>query len=380
MRILIVGAGVSGATLARSLADAGYAVRVVEAKSHPSGHCHTERDARTGIMKHVFGPHIFHSDDVDVWSFVSRFAEFRPFALEVRASVAGRLFSLPINLNTLNQFFERQFTAEGAQAHIRNLSVPLDHDPRNFEEQAISSIGEALYNAFFKGYTQKQWGRPPDQLPSDIFKRLPLRFTEDNNYFHHSRIGIPQEGYTALVEKMLHHPLITVEYNTKFHRDGVDREFDHIFYTGGLDAFFNFEFGRLPYRSLRFEDFVVAGDFQKSAIVNYPDPEVPYTRISEHKKFSPWETHEKSLCSREFSFECGENDVPFYPVNLAAGSALLDRYRYEATQLRNVSFVGRLATFKYLDMDVAIGQARHAAAVTMGCLTTDLPVPAFFQP
>jgi len=361
------------------MAEAGHAVVVVEASGHAGGHCHTERDAETGIMKHVHGPHIFHSDDAQVWRFVSRFANLEPFEFNAAANVDGRLFPLPINLDTLNAFFGQDLTPAQAEACVAELAVRLDHPPRNFEQQALSTIGQDLYEAFFKGYTQKQWGRPADTLPASIFKRLPLRFTRDRNYFHHSRVAIPREGYTAMVERMLDHPAIDLRLNTRFGRSTVnDGGFDHVFYTGSLDGYFDHQHGRLPYRSLRFEHFRVDGEHQQTATVNYPSPSVPYTRITEHKKFAPWETFPLSLCSREYSFECGPQDTPYYPVNLASGSALLERYRAEANRLEGVSFVGRLATFRYLDMDVAISEALDASRVSLERLATDAAIPAFF--
>jgi UDP-galactopyranose mutase len=357
MHILVVGAGISGATVARKLADSGIAVRVVESADHVGGHCHTERDAETGIMRHVHGPHIFHSDDAGVWHFVSRFARLEAFDHRVDACVGERLLPLPINLKTLQAFFGKEFTPAQAQAHVAARTIRLDHAPRNFEEQALSSVGSELYEAFFRGYTQKQWGRAPTEIPASVFKRLPLRFTDDQTYFHHSRVGIPRDGYTAMTENMLDHPLIRVELGTHIGRAASMSGFDHIFYTGKLDGCFDYEFGHLPYRSLRFEDFRVDGEFQRSAAVNYPDIDVPYVRITEHKKFAPWEHFERSICSREYSFECGPGDTPYYPVNLADGSEMLDRYRAKAKALDGVSFVGRLATFRYLDMDAAIGEA-----------------------
>lgn len=357
MHLLVIGAGISGATVARTLAEAGHQVQVVEAADHVGGHCHTERDAETGIMKHVHGPHIFHSDNADVWHFVSRFASFEAFDLQVDACVGERLFPLPINLKTLQAFFGREFTPAQAQAHVATRTVRLDHAPRNFEEQALSSVGPELYEAFFRGYTQKQWGRAPADIPASVFKRLPLRFTDDRTYFHHSRVGIPRDGYTAMTENMLDHPLIRIELGAHVDHAASASGFDHVFYTGKLDGCFDYEFGRLPYRSLRFDDFRVGGEFQRTATVNYPDIGVPYTRITEHKKFAPWEQFERSICSREYSFECGPGDTPYYPVNLAGGSEMLDRYREKAKALDGVSFVGRLATFRYLDMDVAIAEA-----------------------
>lgn len=378
-RLLIIGAGLSGATLAREFADAGLEVGVLESRAHPGGHCHTERDARTGVMMHVYGPHIFHSDDTGVWDFVSRFASFRAFEHTVKARVGDRTFPLPVTLHTLGAFYGRPFTPAEAETFVRSRAIQFDHPPRNFEEEALASIGPELYVAFFKGYTEKQWGRPPRELPSGVFKRLPLRFDENSNYFHHARIGIPENGYTDLIARALDHSQIEVEYGRRFSRKTRDANFDHVFYTGAIDAFFDFAYGRLPYRTLRFEHFRVAGEHQDTVCVNYPDAGVPFTRITEHKKLAPWEQHAASICSREYSSECGPDDTPFYPVNLAGGSTLLDRYFAAAKALDGFSFVGRLATFQYIDMDVAVSRARRAAKVALDCLASGTHIPALFE-
>jgi UDP-galactopyranose mutase len=377
--ILIVGAGLSGAVLAREFADAAIPVIVFERSAHPAGHCHTARDQETGIMVHVFGPHIFHSDDAATWQFVSRFGTFRPFNHTVKSSVAGRQYPFPINLVTLQEFFGSAFTPEQARAFLRKSALVYGHTPANFEEQALASVGPALYEAFYRGYTQKQWGRPPRELPASIFSRIPVRFSDDNNYFHHRCVGIPEDGYTALIERMLNHRLIDIKYGRPFvpARD-LPGGFAHVFHTGELDGFFDFKFGRLPYRSLRFEHFRMQGEYQSTVTVNYPDLEVPFTRITEQKKLTPWEDHDASICTREYPMGCGPSDRPFYPVNLAAGSEMLERYVAEAQGLRGVSFVGRLATFRYIDMDVAIQRARHAATTARGCLGAKTPIPAFF--
>lgn len=378
MKCLIVGAGLSGAVLARVFAEQGTACTVLEKRGHAGGHCHTERDARTGIMMHCYGPHIFHSDDDAVWDFVTRFARFRPFQYTVVADVGGVRYPLPINLDTLSQFFGRTVDAEEARAFVQANADAFQGEPVTFEDQALATVGPDLYRAFFFGYTTKQWGRHPRELPASVLKRLPLRFNHDGNYFHHARIGIPEDGYTALIGRMLDHPLIQVRYGERFERRDRIEGIDHVYYTGGLDAFFEFAHGRLPYRALRFEHFYAEGDYQQTVAVNYPDPDVPYTRITEHKRFTPWEHFDTTVCSREFSHECGPGDEPFYPVNLAGHSALLERYLAEARALSGYSFVGRLATFQYLDMDVAITRARHAAEVSLQHLREGTPIPALF--
>lgn len=376
--LLIVGAGLSGAVLARELAEHGHHCRVLESREHPGGHCHTERDPHSGVLMHVYGPHIFHSDDASIWGFVQRFAEFRPFRHRVLARVGDQLYPLPVDLDTLSQFFGRELEAADARNLLRDHSEGAGADPGNFEEQALATVGRELYETFFRGYTCKQWGRDPRDLPAALFRRLPVRFDRDGSYFHHSRVGMPVGGYTALVSRMLDHPRIEVCYGIRYRRGDQPADFVHTFYTGGIDRFFDCDLGRLPYRSLRFEHFHAEGDFQAVPVVNYPEPHVPWTRITEHKRFAPWEHHATTVCSREYSQECGPHDEPYYPVTLAGAQPLLERYRERAHALPDFSFVGRLATFQYIDMDVAITRARTAAAQALDCLRERRPIPAFF--
>jgi UDP-galactopyranose mutase len=360
--VAIVGAGFSGAVIARELAAQGHKVQVFEARSHIGGNCHTERDVETGVMTHVYGPHIFHTDNEEVWAYIKQFARFMPYVNRVKAVSGGKVFTLPVNLLTINQFFGRNFRPDEARAFIESLADRSIADPVSFEEQAMRFVGRELYEAFFKGYTLKQWGIHPRDLPSSILKRLPLRFNYDDNYFNHKYQGMPENGYTAIIEKIVDHRNIAVELGVKF--DTLAKaDYDHVFYSGPLDAWFGNSEGRLPYRTLDFEAFRENGDYQGNAVINYCDEAVPYTRITEHKHFSPWETHEKTVCYREFSRECGTNDIPYYPVHLNSDTSLLDRYKDMAALEENVTFVGRLGTFRYLDMDVTIAEALSCAKV-----------------
>jgi UDP-galactopyranose mutase len=362
MHLLIAGAGLSGATMARVLAEAGHRVTVIEKLSHVAGHCFSQRDRSTGIMVHQHGPHIFHTDRADVRSFVERFARFQPFEHSVTANVQGRQFPLPITLNTLEAFFDRELDEQSAEELVKSLAVDYGRAPLNFEEQGRSMLGDQLYEAFFDGYTRKQWGRDPSELPACVIKRLPVRFTRNQSYFNHTFVAMPEDGYTALTESMLDHPSIRLQLGSTLGPDHLPAGYDHVVFTGPLDEWFGHEWGRLPYRSLRFEQFEIQGTHQKTAVNNYNDVSVPHTRITEHKHFEPWNSFDRSILSREYSFECGPGDTPYYPVNLARGSALLDHYMGKAGQLKGVSFVGRLASFRYLDMDQAIGEALEAAA------------------
>ena len=370
--VLVVGAGLSGAVIARQLAEAGRRVTVIDQRDHIAGNCHTARDGETGVMVHTYGPHIFHTDDAAVWSYVNRFARFMPYINRVKTTVSGQVFSLPINLHTINQFFGKVLRPDEARAFIASLSEPGDTEPQTFEQQALRFVGRDLYEAFLKGYTLKQWGCDPSLLPASILKRLPVRFTYDDNYFSHRFQGMPEDGYTALAAAILNHPGIELRLGTTFTRADAAAH-AHTFYSGPLDGYYAYDLGRLGYRTLDFETFRYAGDYQGCAVMNYGDIAIPHTRITEHKHFAPWESHERSLLYRETSRACGPADTPYYPIRLAAETELLTRYIARARTERGVTFVGRLGTYRYLDMDVTIREALDTAA---RYLTAD-PIPAF---
>ena len=357
----IVGAGFSGAVIARELAEGGYGSIVFDQRKHVAGNCWTERDSETGIMVHAYGPHIFHTDDEKIWSYVSRHGQMMPFINRVKAVTAGSVYSLPINLHTINQFFGMALGPAEAQAFLHSRSRSDIMEPKSFEEQALKFMGDDLYQAFFKSYTQKQWGRSPSDLPASILKRLPIRFNYDDNYFNHRFQGIPKDGYGALVASILNHPLIDLRLGEEYPQGGARCE--HLFYTGAIDRFFDYCFGRLSYRTLDFETFRCEGDYQGNAVINYCDASKPFTRITEHKHFAPWESanFDKTICYREYSREAQPADTPYYPVNLVAGADLLPKYMRRVREETHVTFVGRLATYRYLDMDVAIKEALQAA-------------------
>lgn len=358
--VILVGAGLSGAVIGRCLAEAGLAVTIVEERGHVAGNCHTARCPETGVMEHVYGPHIFHTDAPEIWDYVNRFATFLPYRNQVKATARGAVYSLPVNLHTINQFFGKTLRPEEARAFIAAQADSTIGAPQSFEDQALRFMGPALYEAFFKGYTRKQWGCHPRELPAGILKRLPLRFNYDDNYFFHRFQGMPKQGYTAMVERILDHPRISLRLNTRFSRARAG-EWEHVFWSGPLDGWFGHDIGRLGYRTLDFERFTHAGDYQGCAVMNYPDADVPFTRITEHKHFAPWESHDLSLWTREYSRSCGPDDIPFYPIRLAREKALLAAYAARATREENVTFVGRLGTYRYLDMDVTIAEALQAA-------------------
>ncbi|BBT73394.1 UDP-galactopyranose mutase [Enterobacter cloacae] len=376
MTVAIVGAGISGAVIARLLAEQGISSVVFDKRSHIAGNCHSERDPQTNVMLHVYGPHIFHTDDKEVWDFVNAYSEFMPYTNRVKAVYKGNVYLLPVNLHTINQFFNKTLRPDEARAFIESKADKSIVDPQNFEEQAISMIGRELYEAFFKGYTRKQWGVEPTELPASILKRLPLRFNYNDNYFNHQYQGMPKEGYTEMVAKILDHELIEVRTDTEFSA-AESTAYEHVFWSGALDGYFNFSEGRLGYRTLDFEKFSAEGDYQGTAVINYCEEDVPYTRITEHKHFSPWESHENTTCYREFSRFCTENDVPYYPIRMVKEKELLNRYLDKAMALSNTTFVGRLGTYRYLDMDVTIREAIDVANKYLECQKNQEPMPVF---
>lgn len=363
----MAGAGLSCAVIARELAEAGHRVTLFEKRNHVAGNCHTERDPKSGVMVHVYGPHIFHTDDEEVWQLVNRYMVFKPYVNRVRATTGGKVYSLPINLLTINSFFGQTLSPSEARAFIEARADKSIENPESFEEQALKFIGRELYEAFFKGYTLKQWEVDPKRLPAAILKRLPVRFNYDDNYFFHRFQGMPEEGYTRMVERILDHPNIRVLLGHGLAPDAVG-EFDHVFWSGPLDAFYGSDLGRLPYRTLDFERIEGEGDLQGCAVMNYTDQSVPFTRITEHKHFAPWEQHTHSVCYREFSRSCGEHDIPYYPVHLTEGDDLLARYQARAQGEPKVTFVGRLGTYRYMDMDVTIRAALEASRLHLASL------------
>ncbi|MGG7564832.1 UDP-galactopyranose/dTDP-fucopyranose mutase family protein [Rhodovulum sp. DZ06] len=362
-RICIAGAGFSGAVIARKLAEAGIASLVIDERSHVAGNCHTERDPRTGVLVHRYGPHIFHTSDAEVWAYVNRFAEMVPYVNRVKATVRGRVYSLPINLHTINQFFGTAMGPEQARRFLAARARTDIEDPQTFEEQALRFVGKEIYRAFFEGYTRKQWGCEPSELPASILKRLPLRFNYDDNYFDHRWQAMPRHGYTALIARILDHPLIETRLRCRY--EELEEGFGHTFYSGPIDRFFNWRAGRLGYRTLDFEAERGEGDMQGCAVMNHPDRDTPWTRISEHKHFAPWEAGEitGSIRFREYARACGADDIPYYPIRLVEEKAMLRRYEEMAAEVPGVTFVGRLGTYSYIDMDVTIRRALDVADV-----------------
>lgn len=356
-KILVVGAGFAGSVISRELANFGHKVHLVDERGHVGGNCHTERDKETDVMVHTYGPHIFNTSIPRVWDYVNKYGNWIPYVNRVKASVhRGGVYSLPINLHTINQFFKTSFTPAEAKKYINSLASTKYPEPANFEEQALSMIGKDLYKTFFKEYTKKQWGCSPKALPASILKRLPVRFNYDDNYYSSKWQAIPANGYTTIVEKILDHENITVELNTSW--SVSDNEpYDSIVYTGPIDRYFGYKHGRLGYRTVYWEKEYGRGDLQGTAVINYPSAKQPFTRIHEHKHFTPWETHDSSIIFTEFSKETTAQDIPYYPKRLPGDLKILARYQTEAANQSKVKFAGRLGTYQYLNMDLVINQA-----------------------
>jgi UDP-galactopyranose mutase len=377
-RYLIIGSGFSGCVLANCLVNRfGCEVDIWDERDHLGGNCHTSRDEETGIMVHRYGPHIFNTDKKEIWDYVNRFGEFRPYVHRVKATSNGKVYPLPVNLLTINQFFNKNLGPKEASMFLDTLGDKSIGDAANFEEQALKFIGTDLYKAFFYGYTKKQWGCEPTELPASILKRIPVRFNYDDNYHNCMYTGIPVNGYTAVMEKMIDHSSIHVTLNKKFQPGEDVSKYDHVFYTGAIDAYFGYNKGRLGYRTVTFEKFYEDGDHQGLSQMNYCDESVPYTRVAEHKHFTPWEQHDRTIFFKEYSKETGPGDQPYYPKRLAADKIMLDKYRQQALSLTGVSFLGRLATYRYMDMHHVIGEAMQFAEKFAIAIENNQPLPVF---
>lgn len=377
-RYLIIGAGFSGCVLAQQLTSKLQChIDIWDERNHLGGNCHTQRDAATGVMVHEYGPHIFNTDKKEIWDYVNSFVEFRPYVHRVKAVSKGKIYSMPVNLHTINQYFNKSFTPGEAKAFLETLADTSITEPKNFEEQALRFIGKELYHAFFYGYTKKQWGCEPSELPASILKRIPVRFNYDDNYHTNLYTGIPVEGYTAVMEKMIASQNITLTLNKKFDSNTDTSQYTHIFYTGPLDAFFNYALGRLGYRTVVFEKGYADGDLQGTTQMNYCDENIPYTRITEHKHFTPWAQYDRTVYFTEYSKETSEADVPYYPKRLASDIELLKKYRTKATGQSGVSFLGRLATYRYMDMHHVIGEALQFAEKFVQSIEAGTAAPVF---
>ncbi|MBE7089246.1 MAG: UDP-galactopyranose mutase [Clostridiales bacterium] len=352
---LIVGAGLFGAVFAREATKMGKKCLVIDKRPNVAGNIYTEKQENINV--HKYGAHIFHTSDKEVWDYMNQFCEFNNYINSPIANYKGELYNLPFNMNTFSKMWNIQTPAE-AKAIIESQKAELNiSEPKNLEEQGLSLVGKDIYEKLIKGYTQKQWGRPCTELPAFIIKRLPLRFTYDNNYFNDRYQGIPIGGYTAIIEKMLEGSDVKLSTDYfDFIKDNADIA-EKIVFTGEIDKFYNYEFGPLEWRAVRFENETLDEEnYQGVAVMNYTDAETPFTRIIEHKHFEN-SVSPKTIISKEYSSEWKLGDDPYYPINNDKNNELYQKYLERSKQDKNVIFGGRLGTYKYYDMDKVVRAA-----------------------
>lgn len=346
---LIVGAGLYGAVIAHEATKKGKTCLVIDKRDHIGGNIYTEKI--NGIDIHKYGAHIFHTDDKEVWDYVNQLVTFNRFINSPLAKYQDQLFSLPFSMYTFREMWGIKTPKEAQQKIDEQREAYKTIEPKNLEEQAIKLIGKDIYEALIKGYTEKQWGRKATELPAFIIRRLPVRFTYDNNYFTDRYQGIPEEGYTTLIEKLLEG--VEVKLNTDFFDDkeNYEKQAHHIIYTGMIDQYFNYQYGHLAYRSLKFESEMMDTDnYQGNAVINYTEKDIPYTRIIEHQHFT-LKLQKPTLITREYPKDWKPGDEPYYPINDEENNALYKQYRALADKQDKVIFGGRLGTYRYLDMD-----------------------------
>jgi UDP-galactopyranose mutase len=354
---LIVGAGLFGSTFARLATSQGKKCLVLEKRPHIGGNCYTENVE--GINVHRYGPHIFHTSNEKVWEFINQYAEFNNYINSPVAYFEGKLYCLPFNMHTFYQIWG-VITPEAASQKIEEQRLKLDREPQNLEEQALSMVGSDIYERLIKGYTLKQWMKDPKELPPSIIKRLPVRFTFDNNYFNDKYQGIPIGGYTNIFVKMLDGIEVKCDVDYLANREYFNSLAKKIVYTGKIDEFYDFEFGELDYRTLRFEnELLPINNYQGNAVINYTSADVPYTRIIEHKHFEGVQTP-STYITREHPEQWSRDRIPYYPINNDANMAVFSKYKEKAKFEQKIIFGGRLAEYKYYDMHAVIGSAMLA--------------------
>lgn len=366
--LVVVGSGLFGLTIAEQAAtELGLKVALLDRRSHIGGNAYSEKEKQTGIEVHRYGAHLFHTSNERVWEYVNRFTEFTNYVHRVYTRHNGIVYPMPINLGTINQFFNAAYSPAEAKALIAEQAGELaGTDPQNLNDKGISLIGRPLYEAFIKHYTAKQWQTPPEELPASIISRLPVRYNYDNRYFNDKYEGLPVDGYAAWLERMAAHPNIEVHLNTDFFEPGHLYSRENVLgqipvvYTGPVDRYFDYAEGDLSWRTIDLEEEVLPiEDFQGCSVMNYPDADVPFTRIHEFRHFHPERDYTKdaTVIMREYSRFANKGDEPYYPVNTSVDREKLLAYRDLAKGENNVLFGGRLGTYKYLDMHMAIGAA-----------------------
>lgn len=352
---LIVGSGLFGSVCARELTDAGFKCVVIEKRKHIGGNIYTEKIE--GINIHKYGAHIFHTNDKKIWDYMNQFAEFNNYRNSPVAIYRDKLFNLPFNMNTFYQLWGVTNPEEAKRIIQKQIEEYNCKEPKNLEEQAINMVGKDVYETLIKEYTEKQWGRPAAELPAFIIKRLPLRFTFDNNYFNDKYQGIPIGGYTQIIQKMLHKIPVELEIDYLLEKINWEQKAKKIIYTGPLDAFYEYKYGPLAYRSLYFENKMLPiENYQGNAVVNYIEKEIPFTRIIEHKHFE-FGSQPTTYITKEFSKEWKEGDEPYYPINDERNNIISEAYKTLSKKECNVYFGGRLAEYRYYDMHQVVGAA-----------------------
>lgn len=374
--LIVVGAGFYGATIAERLANLyDKKILILDRRTHIGGNAYSEFDAETGIEVHKYGAHLFHTPNKKVWDYLKQFTSFTNYRHRVFTSYKDQVYSMPINLGTICQFFNKQFSPQQARDLIQQqANLNSSHAPKNLEDKAISLIGRPLYEAFIRGYTAKQWQTDPRDLPEDIISRLPVRFNFDNRYFNDPYEGLPADGYTAIFEKMLNHKNIRIDLGVDFFdiKEKISLN-TPIVYTGAIDRYFDYCEGELGWRTIDFvQETVDTGDFQGTSVMNYADEYIPYTRIIEFRHFNPERNYQndKSVIVKEYSRSANRNDEPYYPINTTSDKHTYLRYKKLADAEKNVHFGGRLGTYRYLDMHQAIG----AALVAINSLQSELSI------